>query len=120
MRRKFPNLLYFLILNAFYFYLAPDIKINTINPKCGSVAGGATLRMVIDIDEKTSEWLYHLTVGFQARVSTSKAPLKKVLLAEKYEDFKESRRNSRLSRRESSKRELVRKESSYRKMGISS
>ena len=36
----------------------------SIEPKCASVGGGTTLTLSINIDDLTSKYLKHLTVGF--------------------------------------------------------
>lgn len=41
-----------------------DIYLTSINPKCGSVRGGTSLTLLINIDEKTDHDLRYLQVGF--------------------------------------------------------
>lgn len=44
-----------------------DIYLTSINPKCGSVRGGTTLTLLINIDESTANGLGNLTIGFQPK-----------------------------------------------------
>ena len=46
-----------------------DITLSSIAPKCGSVRGGTELTLLINIDPVTAESLFHLNVGFQAKVA---------------------------------------------------
>ena len=41
-----------------------DIYLTSINPKCGSVSGGTTLTLLINIDEDTARGLQNLKIGF--------------------------------------------------------
>ena len=41
-----------------------DNYLTSVNPKCGSVAGGTEITMAIDIDAQTANYLQDLKIGF--------------------------------------------------------
>jgi hypothetical protein len=41
-----------------------DIYLTSINPKCGSVTGGTTLTLLINIDDATAKDLNNMKIGF--------------------------------------------------------
>lgn len=41
-----------------------DIYLTSINPKCGSVSGGTTLTLLINIDDATAKDLNNIKIGF--------------------------------------------------------
>ena len=41
-----------------------DIYLTSINPKCGSVTGGSTLTLLINIDEVTAAANLNIMIGF--------------------------------------------------------
>jgi hypothetical protein len=44
-----------------------DIYLTSINPKCGSIHGGTSLTLLINIDETTSQSIQNLKIGFQPK-----------------------------------------------------
>ena len=44
-----------------------NVKINNAHPKCGSFLGGTELTLMVDLDPLTSQYLFNLCLGFQAR-----------------------------------------------------
>ena len=46
-----------------------DINLTSISPKSGSITGGTTLTMLINIDEGTANTIQNLKIGFQPKKS---------------------------------------------------
>ena len=44
-----------------------DILLTSVNPKCGSVVGGSTVTLSIEIDDVTAQCLQQLKIGFQPK-----------------------------------------------------
>lgn len=47
-----------------------DIYLTSITPKCGSILGGTTLTLLINIDDTTSQSIQNLKIGFQPKEGT--------------------------------------------------
>jgi hypothetical protein len=50
-----------------FLVYSTSVKINNAQPKCGSVLGGTELTLMVDINPLTSQYLFNLCFGFQAR-----------------------------------------------------
>ena len=75
-----------------------DIYLTSINPKSGSVQGGSTLTLLINIDDVTAANLYNLTIGFQPKklsLNPSKKNMEnKQMNARSYHSLNESNKSS--------------------------
>lgn len=49
-----------------------DNYLTSVNPKCGSVAGGTEITMAIEIDSQTSQSLQDLKIGFQPKLKPAR------------------------------------------------
>ena len=60
-----------------FLIYSSKLQVTSVFPKCASVEGGTTLVLSISINDKTSSYMKHLTIGFQPRTKKEKDALTK-------------------------------------------